>query len=155
MRMLLLAAPQFVSRMPAFAPLGLFAHLFALLAPHREGQSAQPRWRNWVAALAAVSVGPFVELAHGLVDSVQDLPSELKQRKRQFVLRMHFGGFAGFDPIPILSRRFGASLAKIALDLVQQFVAPGGEDAPNLVVVNGVGHGVNSSFLRESQSQAP
>src|SRR5690242_11752200 len=74
--------------------LGGLARLFAVLATNGERQGAQPRLRDLVAALEAISIRALVQAPARCFDLVQRLRLHLDERKLDVFLDVHFGALA-------------------------------------------------------------
>ena len=114
----------------------ILARLFAILAAHREGQRAQARLRDFVAALEAEAVTAVFETRERFVDLVERFRLHLDQRQLDVFLDVDFGGLALIHHFVRLLRavgadaanlplHFGDELALTLLEHVLEFVVPG------------------------------
>src|SRR5262245_45298742 len=82
------AAPRGKLTLPL---LGDLAGLFAVLAPHREGQRAEPLLGDLLAALEAVAVRALLEPRERVVDLVERFRLHLDEREFQIFLNVGLG----------------------------------------------------------------
>src|SRR5207237_9852677 len=91
-----------LAREHALALLGGLARLFAVLAANRERQRTQPRLGDFVAALEAVAVGPFLQTTERLVDLVERLRLHLDERELDVFLDVDLGALALVEHVVLL-----------------------------------------------------
>src|SRR5579864_3159565 len=108
--------------LPAF---GQLTRLFAVLAPDGERQGPEPALRDLVAALEAVTVGPFVESRQRFLDFVACLRFHLDQRQFDVVLDVRFRRLGRVEDARALARGpFRPDIPHLLLHFGQDLATP-------------------------------
>src|SRR5580765_1631164 len=124
------------ARLPDALALGShFTGLFTVLASHREGQRAQPRLADLLAALEAVAVEAFLQPAQRLVDLVERLGLHLDQGELDVLLDGGLAALAGVEHLVHLGLvGLGADTADLALHFAEDFTPTVLEDLLEVLV---------------------